>query len=171
MHPVNPAPLPGRIEYPADRRLQAGVRIRDHQLQPAQPPGFQAAQKLGPERFCLGRADGQADDLAPPIRVHRDSDYRRHRDDPPALAHLQTGRIQPQVGPLTGQRAVEKLMHPLVYVLAELGNCALGNARQPHGLHQIVDLPRRDAADPYLLNDGHQRLLRRAARLQKAREV
>lgn len=155
MHPVNPAPLPGRIEYPADRRLQAGVRIRDHQLQPAQPPGFQAAQKLGPERFCLGRADGQADDLAPPIRVHRDSDYRRHRNDPPALTHPQIGDIKPQTGPFTGQRTVEKLMHPLIYVLAKLGNRALGNTRQPHDLHQFIHLARRHPADPCLLNGGN----------------
>ena len=56
-HPVNPASLPGGIKYPADRRLQACVRIRDYPLEPAQTPGLQTAQKLGPERFRLGRAE------------------------------------------------------------------------------------------------------------------
>ena len=103
--------------------------------------------------------------------VHRDSDYRRDRDDPPALAHLQIGRIEPEVGPFPGQRAVEELMHPLIYVFAKLGHRALGDAAEPHRLHQIFDLPRRDATTPCLLDHRHQRLLRRPARLQKAWEV
>ena len=52
--------LIGLIEHPPDRGLQAGRRVADHHLQPVQSAGLQAAQILGPERFCLGWADGQA---------------------------------------------------------------------------------------------------------------
>jgi len=60
----------------------------------------------------------QSDDLTLAVGVHRHSDYRRHRDDPAALALLQVGRIKPQIRPLADQRTVEERMNPLVDVLA-----------------------------------------------------
>jgi hypothetical protein len=38
-------------------------------------------------------------------RRHRDRDYRGHGDDQTALTDLQVGRVDPQVRPLTLQRA------------------------------------------------------------------
>ena len=78
-------------------------------------------QKLGSERFRLGRVDAEPDDLAPPIRVHSHSDYRRYRDDPSALVRPQIGGVEPEIGPLAGQRAVKELMHLVIYFLAKLG--------------------------------------------------
>lgn len=88
-----------------------------------------------------------------------------------ALALFEIGGIQPEVGPLAFNRAGEEGVHPLVDVLAQLGNLALGDARQPHGLDQIVDTPGRDACDPGLLDDGNKGLLGRLARLQERREI
>ena len=56
-----------------------------------------------------------------------------------ALAHLEVGRVEPEIGPLAGERALEEGVHPLVDVLAQLGDRALGDAGHAHGLHQIVD--------------------------------
>ena len=111
------------------------------------------------------------DDLAPAIVRDRHSDYRGHRNDATAVADFEIGGVQPQIGPLALQRAIEEGIDPLVDVLAELGNLALRDARQAHCLHQPVDAAGRHAADPGFLNDGHQCLLRGLARLEEGREV
>lgn len=36
---------------------------------------------------------------------------------PSTLAHLQTGRVKPEIGPLAGPQVTEKLMHPVIYVV------------------------------------------------------
>ena len=92
-------------------------------------------------------------------------------DDPPALADLEVGRVEPDIGPVAGQRPVQELADPLVDVLAQLRDRALRDAAQPHGLGQIVDAAGRDAADPRLLDHGDQRLLRGLAGLEEAGEV
>ena len=145
--------------------------VGDHQLHALQPAALQAAKEVGPEGLRLGWADAQADDLATSVGVDRHSDYGGDGDDPPALAHLEVGGVEPEVGPVAGDRPVEELPHPLVDVLAQLRHRALGDAGQPHGLHQVVDPARRDAADPGLLDHCDQRLLRRPARLQEAWEI
>ena len=55
--------------------------------------------------------------------------------------------------------------------LHSLETCDLLIPRQPHRLHQLVDPPRRHAADPGLLDHRDQRLLRDLPRLQERREV
>jgi site-specific DNA recombinase len=168
---VHRAPLPGSVEDPRDGRLEPGVRVGDHQLHAVEPAALQAAQELHPEGLGLGGADGEADDLAPPAGVDRHGNYGGDRDDPAALADLEVGGVEPEVGPLAGQRAFEEVPHPLVDLLAELRDRALGDPRQPHGLDQIVDAPGADAGDPGFLDHRHQRFLRGPARLEEAREV
>ena len=98
----------------------------------------------------------QADDLALAIGVGGHGDYSRHRDDAAALALLEVGGIEPEVRPIADQGAIQKGVHPVVDVLAELADGALADPGQPHGLHQVVDAPGGDAADPGLLDDGNQ---------------
>jgi hypothetical protein len=50
-HRMHPAALPGGAQHLGDRRLQADMRVRDHQLDAAQTAPHQAAQELGPEGF------------------------------------------------------------------------------------------------------------------------
>jgi len=85
------------------------------------------------------------------LGVGGDGDHGGDRHDAAALAHLQVGGVEPQIGPVAGQRAVQELADPFIYVLAELRHRALGDAAQPHRLHQIVDAAGRDTADPGLL--------------------
>ena len=113
----------------------------------------------------------QADDLALAFGVGGHGDYRRDRDDPAALALLEVGRVEPEIRPFAGKRAVEEGVDPVVDVLAQLADRALADAGQPHRLHQVVDAPGRDAADPGLLDHRHQGLLRRLSRLEERREV
>ena len=109
--------------------------------------------------------------FAAAVDGHGHGDYRGDADDPAALADLEIGRVQPDVRPLTVQRAVQELADPLVDVFAQLGDGALRDAAQPHRLHQLVDSPGRDPADPGFLDHCDQGLLRGSARLQKAGEV
>ena len=119
----------------------------------------------------LGRADTEADDLTASLGVGGHGDYCGDWYDPSALAHLQIGGVEPEIGPFAGERAVQELADTFVDVLAQLRHRALRNAAQPHGLHQLIDATGRDTTDPRLLDDGHQRLFRGLARFEKAREV
>ena len=113
----------------------------------------------------------QPHDLAFAFGVHGHGDYHRHRPDLPALTLLEVGGIQPEIGPVADEQAFEKGIHPVVDVLAQLAHRALADPGQPHGLHQVIDTPGGHAADPGLLDDGHQGLLRGLAGLQERREV
>ncbi len=113
----------------------------------------------------------QPDDLASTFGVHRHGDYGGDRDDAPALTHLEVGGVEPEIGPCAGQRALEEGVHPLIDVLAQLRHGGLRDARQPHGLHQVVHAPSRHACDPRLLDHRHQRLLDGLPWLQEAGEV
>jgi len=132
---------------------------RDHQLDAAEAALDQALQEGRPERLGLRRTDAEADDLAPTIGVDRHSDYRRHRDDAATVADLEVGGVEPQIRPLTVDRAVEEGIDPLVDVLAQLGDLAFRDAAEAHRLHQLVDPAGRDAADPGLPDHRDQRLL------------
>src|ERR1043166_3908387 len=54
------------------------------------------------------------------------------RDDPPGLAHLQVGGVDPQVGPLALDRAAEEGVHPLVDLDDPAADLALRDARGAH---------------------------------------
>ena len=66
-HPMHAAPLPGRTEHAGDRMAQAVASVGDHQLNALETTLDQALQKSRPERFGFGRAEPQADDLAPAL--------------------------------------------------------------------------------------------------------
>jgi len=64
------------------------MRIRDHQLHPAQAAAGELAQELGPDRFGFRAADLRPQHLAPTIGVDARRDNGRDRDDAAAAAHL-----------------------------------------------------------------------------------
>ena len=45
-----------------------------------------------------------------------------------------------------------KTVHPLVDLLAELGDLALGDPAHPHRMHQVLHLARRNASHPGLVD-------------------
>src|SRR5436305_13026946 len=127
---MHAAALPARAKHPADRRLQPLMRIRDDQLHPAQTALGQALEEARPEGLGLGRADMQADDLAPALAIDRNRDYRRDRDNATAFALLQVGRVQPEIRPIAGERAIKEGVHPLVDLLAQLRDLRLADPGQ-----------------------------------------
>ena len=147
------------------------MSIRDHQLHAVEAAGLEAPQELRPEGFRLGRPGTQADDLAATVGVHGHGDYGRDGDDAPALPNLQVGGVEPEIGPVADERPVQELADAVVDVLAQLRDGALRDPRQAHGLHQVIDAPGGDAADPSFLYDSDEGLLGRAARLEEAREI
>ena len=116
-------------------------------------------------------ADVHAEHLAPAVAVDADGDDHRHRDDAAVLAHLHVGGVDPQIGPVAFDRAVEEGLDPLVDLLAQPADLALGDAAHAQRLDQVVDRARRDALDVGFLDHRGQRLLGHPARLQEAREV
>src|SRR2546430_14915267 len=66
-HKVYAAALPGCPQNLDDGGLQPFVRVRDHQLRPAQAATCQPAQELDPERLGLAVAERHAEHLAPTI--------------------------------------------------------------------------------------------------------
>jgi hypothetical protein len=168
---MNSAPLPGRTKHAGDRVAQAVVSVGDDQLDALETALDQALEESRPKGFGFGRAETQANNLAPAFGRHRHGDYRGDRNDAAAIADLEIGRVEPKIRPLAVDRPVEESIDPFIDILAELGNLALRNASQAHRLDQFVDPPGRDAADPGFLDHSDQRLLSGLARLQKRREV
>src|SRR5690606_34363638 len=98
-------------------------------------------------------------------------DYHGDRDDPPGLAHLHVGGIDPQVRPVSFERAVQERVHALVDLPAQARDLALGDPAHAHGLDQLVHRAGRDALDVGFLDDGGEGLLARAARFEEPGEV
>jgi len=105
---VDAAALPCGAEHLRDGGLDALMSIADHQLAPLQATPGQLAKKLGPDRFGPGRAYFQTQNFAAAVGVHPDGEDDGDRDDPPAAPHLEVGRIDPEIGPVTFDRAVQE---------------------------------------------------------------
>lgn len=104
--------------------------VADDQLDPVEAPCSQRSQKIHPECPRQRGADAEVDDFPAAFRVRGDGDYRGRSDDPPTLPLLETSGVQPDIGPFTGERPVQELVHPLVDILAQLGNDAFRDAAQ-----------------------------------------
>lgn len=146
-HEVDAAALPGGGEDLGDGGLDALVGIGDDELDAAQAAPRQLAQEGGPEGLGFGGADIHAQHLAPAVGIDADRDDDRDRHDAAGPANLQVGGVDPQIRPITLDRAVEEGLDPLIDVLAQPTDLALGDAAHAHGLDQFVDRARRDALD------------------------
>ena len=109
--------------------------------------------------------------LAPTVAVDADRDDDRDRDDPTVAACLHIGRVEPDIGPITFDRAIEERLDLAINFTAQAGNLALRYAGHAHRLDQLVDRACRHALDIGFLDHCRQRLLAHPSRLQKAREV
>lgn len=84
------------------------------------PPGGQARRR-GRISWAFGVLSSKICKNPTAAVSNGHSDYGRDGDDPPALAHPQIGRVEPRIGPVAGQRAVEEVVDPLIYVSEKLG--------------------------------------------------
>jgi hypothetical protein len=121
------------------------------------------------ERF--GFAGGKAEDFALAFGIGPDSHYCSRRDDPSALTAFDVRRVDPEIGPLAFDRAVQEGLHTLVYFFAQARHLALGDAGAAHRLDQVIDGACGDALDVGFLDNGCQRFLGRPARFKERWEV
>ncbi len=101
---MHSAALPGGRQHPRRGRLDALMRVRDHQLHAREATADKITQKRGPERLRLGSADRHAQHFAAAIGVHAHRDRHGDRHDPATLADLEIGRVDPEVGPFALDR-------------------------------------------------------------------
>src|SRR6266511_4771676 len=157
-------------EHLRDRVLQAFVRVGDDELHAGEAALDQRAEEVPPERFGLALAAVKADHLASTRLVDAVRDHQTLPDDPAAIADLLHLRVQPQVRVTALQRPRPERFDLLVEASADAGDLRARDP-QPQRLDQLIDLPRRHAADVRLLDHRYQRLLGSPARLQERGEV
>jgi hypothetical protein len=103
--------------HAGDRVAQAIMGVGDRL--PGHDPGIDAAQAAVHQALDAARPKwrglrpAEADDLALPLGINGNGDYRRDRDDAAAVAQLQVGGVEPEVRPLAADRPVEKGIDPL----------------------------------------------------------
>src|SRR5215213_7576529 len=151
-HPMHPTALMRGMEDLCGSGPEPLVVVGDHELHAPQAPVRQGAQERRPEGFGFRRAGGHAQHLAPPIRVHADSDYHSDRDDPARLTRLQVSRVNPEIRPGALDGPGEKGVHALVNLRAQPRDLAFGDAGCAHGFDEVVHGAGRDPMDIGLLD-------------------
>jgi hypothetical protein len=167
---VHRAALPRRAQHLGDRVLQPLVGIGDDQLHADQAAGHQRAHEVGPERFGLGGADVQADDLPPAGLVHAVGDDHALALHPASVADLLDLRVEEQIEVAALKRPGAKRLDLLVEPGADAADLRPADP-QPEALDELVDAPGRHPAHIGLLHHAEQRLLGAPSRLQEAREI
>ena len=99
---------------------------------------LQGAGEVQPEGLGLRTADRHAQHLAPAIGVDADRDGHGDGDDPPGLADLHIGRVEPGIGPVALDGAGEEVADALVDLGAEAGDLAAADALHAHGADQVA---------------------------------
>jgi len=100
-HKMNAAALPCGAQHLGDSGFDTFMGIGDHKLHAAQAAPRQLAQELRPDRLGFRGADLHAQHLAPAVGIDAHGDDDGDRDDAPATADFQVGRVDPDIGPST----------------------------------------------------------------------
>ena len=149
---VDTAALPdAALQLAADGLGEAGVGVRDHQLDATQASLLEVGDELRPEGLRLAVAHLEAQQLPSTILVHPHGDDNSAGADllRLAAAALEVGGIKVDVGVAAAlQRPTQKRLNLLVDLLTDathlrLGDAALGAQRS----HQGIDLASRHPTD------------------------
>jgi hypothetical protein len=101
-----------------------------------------------------------------------DRDEDGHRDHPPAIADLDVGRVEPEVGiALAGEGPMAEGLDLGVEAGADPADLALADAGDPQGGHEVLHAARRDARDVGLLDHRKEGSLGPSAGLQEGGKV
>ena len=88
--------------------------IRHHEPHAAKAAPGEAAQELDPERLSLAVTDGHAQHFAPAVGVDAHRDDHGDGDDLVVAPDFHVGGVQPDIGPVALDRAVEEGLNALV---------------------------------------------------------
>ena len=154
---------------------QAGVLVGDDQPHPGQAALLRRGQEAAPEHLVLAVADVEAEDLPGAVGGDPGGDHDGHRHDLAdvlAVAHVQVGRVEVDVGELdVVQRPGAERADDLVQAGADPRDLGLGDPGvDAQRLDQVVDAAGRDAVDVGLHHHRVQRLVDPAAGLEDRRE-
>ena len=169
-HEVNAAPLPGGRQHLRDGGLDAFMSIRKTtKLDPTQAPPRELAAERAVQKVSAsdGPISMPSTSRRPSLLTPTRQQSRRRRRS--GLAHEPSHRWRrstdtaspPSIG------TCEEGFHPLVDLLAEPRDLALGYAAHAERLDEIIDRARRDPLDVGLLNHGGEGFLRHPPRLQE----
>lgn len=126
-------------QRPGWRRLQAFVRVGDHEPDAAQSAPGQQAQEVGPDGFGIGQAAGQTQHPAAAVGIDAAAGYGRRADNAPAAAALDVGGAEPDEGPVGLQRRSKDSVDALVDRLAQARDVRRGDPaharREPSPMH------------------------------------
>ena len=92
-----PAALPRAAEHLGDRVFEAGVRVRDDELDTSEATLDQAAKEAAPERLGLALTEIETDHLPVAGLVHPVGQYQTLAHHPGAVTDLLDLRIEPQI--------------------------------------------------------------------------
>lgn len=166
------APLPRRPgQHRGNRLLEPFVGIRDDEPHTLQPAFDQAPQKRRPKRTVFGRTDIDPEHLPVAVGADADRHHRRLAGHPAVNADFVIRRVDPQIAMLAGERARAKRRHDRVELGADARHFRFRDPINAERLHQVIDLPRRDAVHIRFLDDRRECVLRAPARLQQRREI
>ena len=119
---------------------------------PTRPRATSDREELAPERLGLRLADVEADDLAPAGLVDGVRDHDALARNAAAVADLLDLGVDEQIRVAALQRPLAERLDLLVEQPGDPADLALGDP-QPEALDELIDPPRRDAADIRLLDD------------------
>jgi site-specific DNA recombinase len=152
---VELAPLPRHAGQPGvQRRLEPGVGVADHELDPVQPPGVERPQEVPPVGLGLRERDAHAEDRSLALRVDPDGDQDGAGAHLAAMPDVLVPRIQDQVGRLA-DRAAPPPLQLRVEGLGGPTDPRAGHLRAAERLGDGGDLAGRAAPEIHL---GHGQL-------------
>ena len=114
---------------------------------PTRPPLDETAEEVGPERFGLGLADIDRQDLPPAALVDTMRDDQRFGDDAAAIADLLHLRVEEQMRVAALQRPRPECLDVLVELLADAADVDF-EIRSPSRSKPRAQSPSRKTAYP-----------------------
>jgi hypothetical protein len=140
---MNLTHLPGCTEEGGfSRLLDAGMPIRDDQLNPGKSSFFEVLEESRPEFFILTVGDSRAQDLPVTILAHSGDHQDRLGDVPCSVPDFVVGSIHEEIRDSLFDRPQEECLHLIVEILGHPGNRSRRELIDPQMTDDLLDSPR-----------------------------
>lgn len=131
------------LEAAPDRGDEAGVLVRDDELDAEEPALFERAQERPPEELVFGIANGHTENLSVPVLPHARGDHDGLGDDVVIATDMEVGGVEVHVGePGVVEGAGAEGLDRLVELGADAAHLAPRDPRSDaQGCDEVVDRP------------------------------